>query len=312
MPVSARRKMFFTNWKHGWTASAICRTSTFFWTIVGKTGGDTKKGADFFCKTDYGGSEGIYLDVYLEWQEGDKPKKECFITGKTLGESGADMDRMFLISSAITKAIRGDNSVHARYIVAGRQPEPEETMSLNLSPDEQRLVAQALAEQCIRLGSQAEGEEKLLRRMTGNVMEYMDAAGLPIGWTRMTGLLAPARWRAGNCAGHGRDAAMSMSAIAARVAATLLTSEKDARVSAFCWSLFLRRSSWSRRSSARHVRWGRPQQFLAVEASFYGVTYSEDVPDEFRTHIADMQTAFSSSGFGGSGSQRDYDRRQSP
>ncbi|MFQ9826472.1 MAG: hypothetical protein ACLRXP_07680 [Oscillospiraceae bacterium] len=31
----------------------------------------------------------------------------------------------------------------------------------------------------------------------------------------------------------------------------------------------------------------------AVEASFYGVTYSEDVPDEFRTHIADMQTAFS-------------------
>ena len=42
------------------------------------------KGADFFCKTDYGGSEGIYLDVYLEWQEGDKPKKECFITGKTL------------------------------------------------------------------------------------------------------------------------------------------------------------------------------------------------------------------------------------
>ena len=34
------------------------------------------KGADFFCKTDYGGSEGIYLDVYLEWQEGDKPKKE--------------------------------------------------------------------------------------------------------------------------------------------------------------------------------------------------------------------------------------------
>ena len=136
------------------------------------------KGADFFCKTDYGGSEGIYLDVYLEWQEGDKPKKECFITGKTLGESGADLDRMFLISSAITKAFRGDNSVHARYMVAGRQPEPAETMSLNLSPDEQRLVAQALAEQCIRLGPRAEGEEKLLRRMVGNVAEYMDAAGL--------------------------------------------------------------------------------------------------------------------------------------
>ena len=131
-----------------------------------------------FCKTDYGGSEGIYLDVYLEWQEGDKPKKECFITGKTLGESGADLDRMFLISAAITKAFRGDNSVHARYMMAGENPASAETMSLHLSPDEQRLVAQALAEQRIRLGQQAEGEEKLLRRMTGSVTEYMDAAGL--------------------------------------------------------------------------------------------------------------------------------------
>ena len=136
------------------------------------------KGADFFCKTDYGGSEGIYLDVFLEWYEDSQHKTEHFMTGKTLGESGADMDRMSLISSAITKAIRGDNSVHARYMVVGGQPGPEETMSLHLSPDEQRLVAQALAEQRIRLGPQAEGEEKLLRRMVGNVTEYMDAAGL--------------------------------------------------------------------------------------------------------------------------------------
>lgn len=136
------------------------------------------KGADFFCKTDYGGSEGIYLDVFLEWYEDSQRKTEHFMTGKTLSESGADLDRMFLISSAITKAFRGDNSVHARYMVVGAQPEPEETMVLNLSPDEQRLVAQALAEQRIRLGPQAEGEEKLLRRMVGNVTEDMDAAGL--------------------------------------------------------------------------------------------------------------------------------------
>ena len=136
------------------------------------------KGADFFCKTDYGGSEGIYLDMFLEWYEDSQRRTEHFMTGKTLGESGADMDRMSLISSAITKAFRGDNSVHARYMVVGGQSEPAETMSLNLSPDEQRLVAQALAEQRIRLGPQAEGEEKLLRRMVGNVTEYMDAAGL--------------------------------------------------------------------------------------------------------------------------------------
>ena len=150
----------------------------FLMDIGWRNGREIPKDADFFCKTDYGGSEGIYLDVFLEWRENGTPKREHFITGKTLGESGADLDRMFLISAAITKAFRGDNSVHARYMVVGGQSKPAETMSLNLSPDEQRLVAQALAEQRIRLGPQAEGEEKLLRRMTGSVTEYMDAAGL--------------------------------------------------------------------------------------------------------------------------------------
>lgn len=143
-----------------------------------QNGREMPRDADFFCKTDYGGSEGIYLDVFLEWYEDSQRKTEHFMTGKTLGESGADLDRMFLISSAITKAFRGDNSVHAWYMVVGAQPEPEETMLLHLNPDEQRLVAQALAEQRIRLGPQADGEEKLLRRMVGNVTEYMDAAGL--------------------------------------------------------------------------------------------------------------------------------------
>lgn len=143
-----------------------------------QNGREMPRDADFFCKTDYGGSEGIYLDVFLEWYEDSQRKTEHFMTGKTLGESGADLDRMFLISSAITKAFRGDNSVHARYMMVGGQAETKETMTLHLSPDDQRLVAQALAEQRIRLGSQAEGEEKLLRRMVGNVTEYMDAAGL--------------------------------------------------------------------------------------------------------------------------------------
>ena len=143
-----------------------------------QNGREMPRDAGFFCRTDYGGSEGIYLDVFLDWYEDGQHKTEHFMTGKTLGESGADLDRMSLISSAITKAVRGDNIVHARYMVVGGQSEPAETMSLNLSPDEQRLVTQALAEQRIRLGSQAEGEEKLLRRMTGSVTEYMDAAGL--------------------------------------------------------------------------------------------------------------------------------------
>ena len=32
---------------------------------------------------------------------------------------------------------------------------------------------------------------------------------------------------------------------------------------------------------------------LAVEASFYGTSFTENIPAEFRTHIADIQTAFS-------------------
>lgn len=143
-----------------------------------QNGREMPRDAGFFCRTDYGGSEGIYLDMFLEWYEDSQRRTEHFMTGKTLGESGADLDRMFLISSAITKAVRSDNSIHARYMVVGGQAESAETMSLNLSPDEQRLVTQALAEQRIRLGPQAEGEEKLLRRMVGNVTEYMDAAGL--------------------------------------------------------------------------------------------------------------------------------------
>ena len=143
-----------------------------------QNGREMPKDADFFCRTDYGGNEGIYLDVFLEWYEDSQRKTEHFMTGKTLGESGADLDRMFLISSAITKAFRGDNSAHARYMVVGTPTKPEEAMLLHLNPDEQQLVARALAEQCIRLGSQAEGEEKLLRRMTGSITEYMDAAGL--------------------------------------------------------------------------------------------------------------------------------------
>ena len=143
-----------------------------------QNGREMPRDAGFFCRTDYGGSEGIYLDVFLEWYEDSQRRTEHFMTGKTLGESGADMDRMSLISAAITKAIRGDNSVHARYMLVGNPTGPEEAVFLHLDPDEQRLVAQALAEQRIRLGPQAEGEEKLLRRMTGSVTEYMDAAGL--------------------------------------------------------------------------------------------------------------------------------------
>ena len=86
---------------------------------------------------------------------------------------------------------------------------------------------------------------------------------------------------------------MSMSAIAARVAATLLTSEKGRKGVGFLLVASFAPGFLVAASLCSNSAGGADHNNSAVEASFYGVTYSEDVPDEFRTHIADMQTAFS-------------------
>lgn len=132
--------------------------------------------ADIFCTTDYGGSEGVYLDVYLKWYENNQPVTKSFITGKTLGETGADLDRMFLISSAITKAFHGDRGTYARYLRLGERTEPED-MIVHLNPEEQRTIIQALAEQRERQEQAMSQTEQLLRRMTGSITAYMDEVG---------------------------------------------------------------------------------------------------------------------------------------
>lgn len=139
-------------------------------------GREIPKDADIFCTTDYGGSEGVYLDVYLKWYEKGRPVIRNFITGKTLGESGSDLDRMFLISSAITKAFHGDRGTYARYLRRDEQPEPE-GMILHLNPAEQRTLIHALAEQRERQEQAMSQTEQILRRMTGSITAYMDEVG---------------------------------------------------------------------------------------------------------------------------------------
>ena len=123
------------------------------------------KDADIFVTTDYGESEGICLDGYLKWYEDGKPVIKSFFTGKTLGETGADMDRMFLISSAITKAFHG----------YGRQP--DNGMVLYLSAEEKKEIIDALVEKLERTLDQADRVEKLLRHATGSITAYMDTVG---------------------------------------------------------------------------------------------------------------------------------------
>ena len=133
--------------------------------------------ADLFCTTDYGASEGIYLDVRLIWYgEDGKPVIKTFATGKTLGESGSDMDRMFLISSAITKAFHGEHGAYARFQRLEDGTEADGAV-LHLSPKERRVVMDALLEQRIRQEAQMTSTEQLLRRMTGSITAYMDEVG---------------------------------------------------------------------------------------------------------------------------------------
>ena len=105
--------------------------------------------ADIFCAVDYGASEGVYVDVYLKWYD-DVLKKNItssFITGKTLGENGSDLDRMFLTASAITKAFHGDHAEHARYMKIGGVEEDTGGAVVHLSQREQRIIVEALVEQ---------------------------------------------------------------------------------------------------------------------------------------------------------------------
>ena len=144
-----------------------------------KNGREIPRDADLFCTVDYGESEGVYVDVYLKWYD-EKQKKsvtESFIVGKTLGENGNDLDRMFLTASAITKAVHGDHATHARYIQVGGVEDDTGGRVVHLSQQEEQVIIQALVEQRERQLGDVDRTEQLLRRMTGSITAYMDTVG---------------------------------------------------------------------------------------------------------------------------------------
>lgn len=141
-----------------------------------ENGREIPKGADVFVTTDYGESEGVYLDGYLKWHEDGRLVTKPFFTGKTLGGTGTDLDRMFLISSAITKAFHGDRGQYARCVKLGPEEQSGDIV-VNLTPDEQRIFIGALLERRERMREQTDGVEQLLRRMTGSITAYMDLVG---------------------------------------------------------------------------------------------------------------------------------------
>lgn len=166
----------FEELKHRLEGMGYLPDEYFLMNCEWENGREIPRDADIFCTTDYGGSEGVYLDVSLQWYENERTVTRNFITGKTLGETGADLDRMFLISSAITKAFHGDRGTYARYLRLGEQPEPED-MTVHLNPAEQRTIIQALVEQRERQEQAMSQTEQLLRRMTGSITAYMEEVG---------------------------------------------------------------------------------------------------------------------------------------
>ena len=143
-----------------------------------ENGREIPKEASIFCTADYGGSEGVYLDAYLQWPEHNQLITRKFITGKTLGENGNDLDRMFLISSAITKAFHSDHADHARYMKTGGVEDDTGGAVVHLSQQEQRTIINALVEQRERQEEAMSQTEQLLRRMTGSITAYINEVGM--------------------------------------------------------------------------------------------------------------------------------------
>ena len=86
---------------------------------------------------------------------------------------------------------------------------------------------------------------------------------------------------------------MALSPLIVKAAAALLTSEKGRKgvgfllVAIFAPVILIAAILCSATSG------GADHNNLAVEASFYGTSFTDSVPAEFQTHITDMQTAFS-------------------
>ena len=142
-------------------------------------GREIHKDADLFCTVDYGASEGVYMDVHLKWfdEKQQKGVTESFIVGKTLGQNGNNLDRMFLTASAITKAVHGDHATHSRYMKIGGVEEDTGGRVVHLSQQEEKVIISALVEQRERQEESMSQTEQLLRRMTGGITAYMDTVG---------------------------------------------------------------------------------------------------------------------------------------
>lgn len=69
--------------------------------------GELPNYTEALCTTDFGGSEGIYLDISLKYEEDGKYRFTNFATGKTLGETTEAFQRMARIGAECSMMLNG-------------------------------------------------------------------------------------------------------------------------------------------------------------------------------------------------------------
>ena len=169
----------FAELKHRLESVGMLPDEYFLLDSQWENGREIPKNATIFSTVQYGGSEGIYLDVSIMWYEDfadSKKNIQCFATGKTLGESELHLDRMYLTASAVNKALYS-NEPHARYMIVGGEEKTPEGSLLHLSGAERQVMIDSLIEMRNNNPQDINAVEQLLRRVAGSITEFVNEVG---------------------------------------------------------------------------------------------------------------------------------------
>ena len=167
----------FTELEHRLESIGMLPDEYFLLDSQWENGKEIPRGAEIFSTVQYGGSEGIYLDVSISWHEESGKHVSSFATGKTLGESESHLDRMYLTASAINKSLYSNNP-HAGYVtVGGGAVRQLEDSVLHLSGAERQLMIDSLIETRNTNPQDKTAVEQLLRRVAGSITEFVNEVG---------------------------------------------------------------------------------------------------------------------------------------
>lgn len=104
-----------------------------------------------YCFAEWGGSEGIYLNVkILSYDEDAHTIKDIrFATGKTLIETTEAFDRMQYIAGYIYRLLMGDGQIHPRYVLIPNQAAErnQEQLLKRINSDVTSLIKQKIYQQ---------------------------------------------------------------------------------------------------------------------------------------------------------------------